>query len=98
MSNVERPILMALRFINLQASEPQNLEGLIRFAQNFIKLIEYIIRCWTFNVRCSMFDVRRSFFSNHLILNYIAKVSISIKLDVFFWPAAGLTPILCVTK
>jgi hypothetical protein len=31
----------------------------------------------------SMFDVRRSFFSNHLILNYIAKVSISIKLAVF---------------
>jgi hypothetical protein len=31
----------------------------------------------------SMFDVRRSFFSNHLILNYIAKVSNSIKLADF---------------
>jgi hypothetical protein len=30
-----------------------------------------------------MFDVRRSFFSKYLILNYIAKVSISIKLVSF---------------
>jgi hypothetical protein len=59
-SNIERRILMTLRFIDfktnqLQNTEPQDFEKLICFAQSFFKLIEFIIRCWTFNVRCSTF-------------------------------------------
>jgi len=52
-SNIERRILMALRFIDFETSESQNFEGWFRLAQPFFKLTEYIIRCWTFNVRCS---------------------------------------------
>jgi len=54
-SNIEHPILMALRFTYFKNSESQILEGQIRFAQLFFKMTEYSIRCWTFNVRCSMF-------------------------------------------
>jgi hypothetical protein len=128
-SNIERRILMALRFIESKTSESQpatspsvassgfkdsgsndslrQAQGLSlskaaesilqgghvskdgfapglrspfvrrsRLAQPFFKLTEYIIRCWTFNVRCS-------FFSYHLILNYIAKVTFSIKMAPF---------------
>ena len=67
---------MALRFIEFKTNGSQNLEVWLCFAQPFFKLTEYIIGCWTF-------DVRRSFFSKYLILNYIAKVSISIKLVSF---------------
>ena len=52
-SNIERRILMALRFIDFKTSEAQNFEGWFRFAQPFFKLTEFIIRCWTF--ACSMF-------------------------------------------
>ena len=47
-----------------------------------------------FDVGRSMFDVRRSFFINHLILNYITKVSISIWPATFFGRRLGwnLTP------
>ena len=73
--NIERSILMTLRFIYFKTSEPQNtepqpatsfprrarglslpmtaesnFEGQLCFDQFFIKLTEYIIRCWTFNV------------------------------------------------
>jgi hypothetical protein len=34
-SNIERPILMALRLIYFKTSEPQNFEGWFRFAQFF---------------------------------------------------------------
>ncbi len=34
-SNIERPILMTLRFIYFKTSEPQNFEAKIRFAQFF---------------------------------------------------------------
>jgi hypothetical protein len=37
-------------------------EGWVRFAQSFIKLIEYIIRRSMLDVRCSMLDVRCSMF------------------------------------
>ncbi len=75
-SNIECRILMALRFIESKTSESQNLEGRFSFTQSLFKLTEYIIGCWTF-------DVRRLFFSKPLILNYIAKVSFSIRLAVF---------------
>ena len=52
-SNIERRILMVLRFIDFETSESQNFEGWFRLAQPFFKLTEYIIRCWTFDVRCS---------------------------------------------
>jgi hypothetical protein len=84
-SNIERRILMALRFIESKTSESQpatssaesNLEGWFCFAQPFIKSTEYIIGCWTFNVRCSTFIF--------LVTTSCetAKVSISIKLAVF---------------
>jgi hypothetical protein len=67
--NIERPILMTLRFIYFKTNQPQNQPEADKFrkvdslAQRrrrvmlsiFYKLTEYIIRCWTFNVRCSMF-------------------------------------------
>ncbi|GAG57668.1 unnamed protein product, partial [marine sediment metagenome] len=37
-------------------SEPQNLEGWFRFAQSFLKLIEYIPS--TFDIHDSIFDIR----------------------------------------
>jgi len=60
-SNIEHPILMTLRFIDLKTSEPQNPPKADKFQRVdllcsvFFKLTEFIIRCWTFNVRCSMF-------------------------------------------
>jgi len=70
-SNIERPILMTLRFIGFKTSESQNLPEADKFRRVdslvqrrrlrrvlpslFFKLTEYIIRCWTFDVRCSMF-------------------------------------------
>jgi hypothetical protein len=55
-ANIERRILMTLRFIYLKTGEPQNFEEQIRVAESFyLKMTEYIIRCWTFDVRCSIF-------------------------------------------
>jgi hypothetical protein len=61
--NIERPILMTLRFIYFKTSQPrrrrnlktQNFEGKIRFAQSFffIDRIHYSM----LDVQCSMFDV-----------------------------------------
>jgi hypothetical protein len=52
-ANIERRILMTLRFIYLKTGEPQNFEEQIRVAESFyLKMTEYIIRCWTFDVRC----------------------------------------------
>jgi hypothetical protein len=49
-SNIERRILMALRFIDFKTSEPLNFEGWFRFAQPF--LID--------SIHYSMLDVRVS--------------------------------------
>ncbi len=86
-SNIERRILMTLRFIYLKTSEPQpatssaesNFEGQVRFAQFFFKLTEFIIRCWTFDVQCSMFIFQITL---HRKLAK-TKVSFSIKLAAF---------------
>jgi len=63
--NIERRILMTLRFIHFKPSEPQNFEGYARacvasLAKQvcpafFLKMTGYIIQRWTFDVRCSMF-------------------------------------------
>jgi hypothetical protein len=56
--NIERRILMTLRFIYFKSSEPQNVEGqLLCFPQPF-----FIRQNTLFDVGRSMFDVRRSFF------------------------------------
>jgi hypothetical protein len=52
--NIERRILMALRFIESKTNESQNLEGWFCFAKPFlIDRIHY----WMLDVQCSMFDV-----------------------------------------
>jgi len=48
-SNIERPILMALRFIDFKTSEPKNPENNFTFF-DFFKLTEYIIRRSLFDV------------------------------------------------
>ena len=90
-SNIEPPILMALRFIYFKTSktqntDPQNFERLYSLAQRrrlrrvllnlFLKVTEYIIRCWTFNVQCSMFIFKLTL----CIKLTEGKVSFSIKL------------------
>jgi hypothetical protein len=45
--------LMTLRFIYLKTGEPQNFQEQIRVAESvYLKMTEYIIRCWTFDVQC----------------------------------------------
>ena len=60
-SNIERRILMTLRFIDFITNGSQNPPAKQAYAVFFFKLTEYLIRCWTFNVRCSTFI---SFFSD----------------------------------
>ena len=55
-SNVERRILMTLRFIDFKTREPQNIEGLVHFAQSFFYKIDRI-HYSMLDVQCSMFDV-----------------------------------------
>jgi len=56
-SNIERRILMTLRFIYFNSGDPQNFKGQLRFFRSFfLRMTEYLIRCWAFDVRCSMFN------------------------------------------
>jgi hypothetical protein len=49
--------MMTLRFIYFKTSGPQKFKGWIRVAQSFyLKMTEYLIRCWTFDVQCSMLN------------------------------------------
>jgi len=61
--NIERPILMALRFIYFTTSEPQNIEHLIAECRRVDS------RCSVFfiidRIHYSMFDVGRSMFDVH---------------------------------
>jgi hypothetical protein len=80
-SNIERSILMTLRFIDFRTSEAQNLPEAVKirrvasFCSVFFKLTEYIIRsagggqvlARLWRVGRSMFDVRCSFFSQPVI-------------------------------
>ena len=54
--NIERRILMTLRFIDFKTSEPQNIEVWVRFAQSFFYKIDRI-HYSMLDVQCSMFDV-----------------------------------------
>jgi len=58
-SNIERRILMTLRFFYFKSSEPQNFKGQLRLSWSFFKIdrIPYSM----LGVQCSMFDVH--FFS-----------------------------------
>jgi hypothetical protein len=76
-SNIERRILMTLRFIYFKSSEPQpatssaesNAEGqLLRFPKPVFNSTEYLIQCWTFDVQCSMFIFSAFSAKNNLAL------------------------------
>ena len=81
--NIERRILMTLRFIDFITieppnTEPQSFEEWIRFAQSFlIDRMHYSM----LDVQCSMFDVH-FYLTRHMKLAK-GKVSFSIKLAAF---------------
>jgi len=88
--NIERRILMTLRFIYFKTSKPQNNPPDKMSEDGFtllivFKLTEYIIRCWTFNVRCSMFIF-------YLIRLCETKIGFFYDQTGRSRPAAGLTP------
>jgi hypothetical protein len=55
-SNIERRILMTLRFIYFKTSEPQNVEVWFRFAQSFKNRQNTLLRYSTFIIRYSLFQ------------------------------------------
>jgi len=55
-SNIEHPILMTLRFIDLKTSEPQNPPKADKF-QRVDSLCSVFFKLTEFIIRCSMFDV-----------------------------------------
>ncbi len=92
-SNIERRILMTLRFIYFKTSESRQRRDL--------KAAEF---CWVdslcsvffLNWQNTLFDVGRSMFDVHFLVSPLYETTLPkflFRLDrPFFWPAAGLKP------